>query len=87
MVFVMPILEKLKAFSDEARLTRQEIAIGYLKAAMPNAKIVFGADTPEQVRENRLCWERVMPATIISEIKQIFDDIDEKILNPSLWHD
>lgn len=85
MAYARSVIEKLKFFSKKAGLTRQELALGYIRAEMPNAEIVFGADTPEQVRGNRACWEKTLPATIISGIKQIFDDVDERILNPSLW--
>ncbi len=85
MAFAMPVLKKLESISVDSGLSRQEIALGYIKAEMPNSKVVFGADTPEHVKENLACWERTTPSSLTSEVKKHFDDVDEKILNPSLW--
>lgn len=85
MAYARPVLEKLESLSAKTGLTRQELALGYIRAEMPNAGIVFGADSPEQVRENKACWERTPPSSLISRIKKDFDDVDERILNPSLW--
>lgn len=83
--FARPVLEKLDSLSRRFGLTKQEIAIGYLKMKMPNAKMVFGADTPEHVKENLICWEKGYPLSLLSEVKRFFDSCDEKILNPVFW--
>ncbi len=83
--FAVPVLEKLKSLSIDLGLSQIEMALGYLKTEMLNSKFVFGADTPEQVKENCACLGKEFPPTIIYKIKRIFDDVDEKILNPALW--
>lgn len=85
MAFAKPILEKLETLSRNLGLTRQEIALGYLKSEMPNAKVIFGADAPTHVKENRVLWEGKPLPSLISRVKELFDVVDEKILNPSLW--
>ena len=85
MVFARTVIEKLESLSMDLGLTRQELALGYLKSEMPNAMVIFGADTPDHVRENRLCWEKVPPPSLASRVKNIFNDVDERILNPVLW--
>ncbi len=85
MVFAKPVLKKLESISVDSGLTRQEIALGYVKTQMPNSKVVFGADIPEHVRENLACWKKALPSSLVSEIKKQFDNVDEKILNPVLW--
>jgi len=85
MAFARPVLEKLELVSKDLGLTRHEMALGYLKKQIPSAKLVVGADTPEHVKENRKCWDKKPPASLAPMIKKYFDQIDEKILNPTLW--
>ena len=85
MAYARPVIDKLRSLSADEGLSRQELALGYIRAEMPNAGIVFGADTPEQVRENRACRERTLPASLVPVIKETFNDVDERILNPCLW--
>lgn len=85
MAYAKPVLEKLESISSEFALTRRELALGYVKAEMPNSEIIFGADTPVHVSENVSSWGKSLQPSLISEVKRLFDDVDEKILNPSLW--
>ncbi len=85
MVFVMPELEKVESLSRESGLTRHEIALGYIKLGMPGAKVVFGAETPKQVKENLTSWEKDIPFSLVSKVRKIFNSVDERVLNPSLW--
>ena len=85
MSFAKPVIEELESISNELKLSRKELALDYIKSEMPNAKVVFGADTPLHVKENVACWEgRVSPSSV-DRVKKIFDRVDEKILNPTLW--
>ncbi len=85
MSFARPILERLKCLSEELDLTRQEIALGYIRSAIPNSRVIFGVDTVEQVKENLLCWNKNPSPHMVSQVRKLFGCIDEKILNPTLW--
>ncbi|MBF0119201.1 MAG: aldo/keto reductase [Desulfobacterales bacterium] len=85
MSFAIPYIEKVDKLSKELRLTRHEIAFGYIKSAIPSAKIVFGAETKEQVIENLSAWQKDVSAFLSEKVKAIFPNVDEKLLNPSLW--
>jgi len=85
MSFVRPVLERLKHLSQDLSLTRQEIALGYIKSAIPNSRVVFGADNSEQVKRNLLCWNKKPSQYMVSQVKKLFDCIDESVLNPTLW--
>lgn len=85
MFFAKPVIEKLESISRDLKLSRQELALGYIKIEMPYAKVVFGADTPVHVKENLACWERALSPSSIPRIKNLFNNIGEKILNPALW--
>jgi aryl-alcohol dehydrogenase-like predicted oxidoreductase len=85
MSFAVPVLEKLENLSKEFGLTRHEIAFGYIKSKMPNAKVVFGVETKEQITENFVAWKKDFPAILSEQIGISFPNVSERILNPSLW--
>ncbi len=84
---VKHILEKINALAAELGLTRHELALGYLKARMPQAKLIIGVDTVQQVMANVMAWRSDSPATLKARVIETFDQIDERILNPMLWSD
>ncbi|MBT5307140.1 MAG: aldo/keto reductase [Candidatus Scalindua sp.] len=85
MEFARSTLEKLVSISQEFGMSRQEIALSYLKMVMPKAQIIFGAETPGQVKENVACWRKILPDSLINCLQKRFMSVDEKILNPVLW--
>lgn len=85
MAFARPVLKKLESLSSDLGLTKQEIALGYLKSEMPNAHIIFGAETQNQVKENVITWQKKVPESLVNQIKAFFPDVGEHILNPVLW--
>ena len=82
---VKPVLEKINALASEFGLTRQELALGYLKTRMPEAKLIIGVDTVQQVLVNTMAWRKDSPAILQTRVTETFDLVDEKILNPVLW--
>jgi len=85
MSFAKPVIEELESISNELKLSRKQLALDYIKSEMPDAKVVFGADTPLHVKENVACWEGESPPSSVDRVKMVFDRVDEKILNPTLW--
>lgn len=85
MAFCRPVLEKLESLSNNFGLSRQEIALGYIKSEMPNAYVIFGAETPEQVRENLMVWKKEIPKSLCNQVRTIFANVNEQIINPVLW--
>lgn len=85
MLFASPVLEQVEEVTRALGLTRPELALGYLKLAFPGAKILFGAETVEQVKFNCQGWKREYAPSIVRYIRETFSNVDERILNPSLW--
>jgi aryl-alcohol dehydrogenase-like predicted oxidoreductase len=85
MAFAKPLLKKLEFLASDLGLTRQEIALGYLKSGMPNAHVIFGAETQNQVKENVISWQKRIPESLINQVRAIFPNVSEHILNPLLW--
>lgn len=85
MVFAEGVLRRVGELTDELRLTRAQLAVGYVRAQWPGASLVLGAETPEQVRENAKFYDVCLDRAVCSRIRQEFLQVDEKILNPSQW--
>ena len=86
MSFALPILKKIKALSIDTGLTTQELALCYVKRAYPDAKILFGAETPKQVEENVGIWRRNPQEDFGKQAREMFDEIEERVLNPVSWN-
>lgn len=85
MRFVAPVLKRLNSLTRNVKLNIKELCIGYIKNAFPHCRLVFGAETPAQVRENLKFWNVVWPDGLTQRIQTEFEDVDEMILNPFLW--
>jgi len=85
MRFASPVLKRLNSLAQDVGLNIKELCAGYVKHAFPNAKIIIGAETLAQVKENLKCWNLVWTDGLVQRIQAEFKDIDETILNPSLW--
>jgi aryl-alcohol dehydrogenase-like predicted oxidoreductase len=85
MAFARSVIEKLVSLSNDSGLSRQEIALGYIKSKMPKAYVIFGAEIPGQVRENVEAWKKKIPESLGNKVRALFANVDERILNPSLW--
>lgn len=85
MQFAQPVLEKLVSLAKEFGMTRQELALAYVKKQFPKAKIIFGAELVDQIEHNVDCWNSNVSQTFVKRLHQDFRRVDEKILNPVLW--
>jgi aryl-alcohol dehydrogenase-like predicted oxidoreductase len=86
MASVKPVLVKLDRLALQYRLSRQAIALLYLRDRFAHAKVIFGAEAPEQVLQNTRCWQLEAPAGFLLELDDAFPELDENILNPAKWH-
>jgi aryl-alcohol dehydrogenase-like predicted oxidoreductase len=85
MLFARPVLDRIKSLAETLNITRHELAQGYLRAKVPEGKLVIGVDMPAQITENLNYWAKEPLVNLITLVEQSFENIDEKILNPSLW--
>lgn len=85
MRFAAPILNRLTLFAQDTGLKIMELCIGYIKHTFPYSKLVFGAETPAQVRKNLKCWNVPWSNELTQRIQIEFENVDEMILDPSLW--
>jgi len=86
MQFAKPALETLNRFCAEQDLDKQYFVIHYLLRRYPQAVIIFGAETPEQVLENSRIMEQDMIAAEKCRLwDQIYPEDNHRLLNPRLW--
>jgi aryl-alcohol dehydrogenase-like predicted oxidoreductase len=83
--FAAPTLKRVESMAKKNGLSRQHLAIGYARMAYGKAKIVFGAETVEQVRENIANWKSSIPEELLIVIQESFRAVDAKILSPNMW--
>lgn len=86
MANVKPVLMKLENLALRYGLSRQAIALLYVKNRFSDAKVIFGADQPEQVLENTRYWQLKPASDLLSDVDDAFQELDENILNPATWY-
>ena len=85
MKFAVSTLKMLDSVALEAGLKKGDLALGYVKQAYPEAKIIFGVESPEQLKENLNSWERSFSSHVIERVQNQFSYVEERILSPILW--
>ncbi len=85
MQFAVEVLKKLGDFSQETGLSKQELALAYVRQAYPQTKVVLGVETPEQISGNLKNWEATLPVGFVERVQEEFGYVEERILNPALW--
>ena len=85
MRFATTVAERLINFADDTGFSLKQLALGYVRSAYPEQKVVLGCETLEQIRENLEIWSKETPPEIVDRVRHEFQDIPEEILNPSLW--
>ncbi|KKU74162.1 MAG: NADP-dependent oxidoreductase domain protein [Parcubacteria group bacterium GW2011_GWA2_47_26] len=85
MKFARPVVERVEQLAQEFNITNQVLALQYVKTAFPDAHVIIGAETPQQVRDNVSVWNALPPAGIVERVREAFQSIDEKVLDPRQW--
>lgn len=88
--FLKPIEQNLARFRELCRanaLAPSQAALLWIQQRYPCAKIIFGAESPRQLRENldAAIWQKGIPPMLIEQLNTCLPPQDEEILNPSLW--
>lgn len=81
----LPYIESAEALAREFGVDRGGLALGFAKKAYPEANIVFGAETPDQVRLNLSYWAKQYSEEMVVRIRKEFEHVPESICNPLLW--
>ncbi len=85
MLFAKDVVRHLENLCQQLDLSRLELALLYVKTKWPLARVVFGAETSQQLRDNAVLFSKEFPKQLMSQIEEIEFDVKEDILNPSGW--
>jgi aryl-alcohol dehydrogenase-like predicted oxidoreductase len=85
MAFATPVLRKLDALCERHRSTRQQIALRYIKATYPRARIVLGAETVPQLKQNLTIWNDNVQSIFATDDLDDWAMVDERLINPASW--
>lgn len=82
-----PVVEKFQQISAAAGIQPSLAALLWLHHRYPEAAILFGAETPEQVRDNLnpAIWKQGPSPAFIRQMEAIVPPQKAELLNPSLW--
>ena len=85
MRFAKPMIFRLAAIANGVGLRREALLLGYVKHIYPSANVIFGAESPQQIRDNLRYWNTEIPNGLVFRLKEQFKDVEDRILNPNLW--
>lgn len=85
MAFAGDSVRRFNALVAKWELTPQQLSLGYIRAAAPDAKVLFGAETDAQVLDNLASWSTTLSDECFQDIQATFDTVQERVLNPALW--
>lgn len=85
MQYAAPIIQATEELCKELNMSRQELTLSYIKQKYPHAFVVIGTETKQQLVNNLAAWNSNQVLSITRRVDEIFANIDEKIINPTLW--
>ena len=83
--FALPVIQTMASLAHRLRVSSRVLALQYVKQAFPDAHVIIGAETPQQVQENISLWKAVPLLGIIDLIREAFDGVDERVVDPRMW--
>ena len=85
MRFARSTLISCESLAASYGISKLELALGYVKTAYPEAKIIIGAETCSQLDEVLAAWKTILPRDLLDEVRHSYADVDETITNPTAW--
>jgi aryl-alcohol dehydrogenase-like predicted oxidoreductase len=85
MGFAKPLVKEIEVLARRMGVPKDEMALGYIKQRMQGSRVIFGAESPRQVRRNILLWKNIPDRDFVGPIEKQFHDVQENILRPDLW--
>lgn len=83
--FAKSSLKKLDALCQELKMSRLEIALVYVRTKLPNARMIIGVESADQIQANVGYWKKDNGKFPTEYIENTFSKIDPIIVNPALW--
>jgi aryl-alcohol dehydrogenase-like predicted oxidoreductase len=77
-------LERWHKFCVKINMLPVEVALKYVCTVLPNAQIIVGTESPEQILANSKLARGYLPEELINEINN-WESPPEEVFNPSKW--
>ena len=82
---VKPYVAKFQGICKLFGLTPAQAALVFVRDIAQQHRVLFGAETPEQVKKNIEVWGSATPADALLSIGQAFNEIPEELIDPRRW--
>ncbi len=80
-------LKKIKKISNQYQISIAKLAFLFIRDIPEITSLVVGAEKVEQIKENlEMLKEPPIPRELSKLIMEEFEDLPEKITNPSMWN-
>lgn len=79
------IVRKIRELSEEAEISRVQLALQYVKRETAVSHLVFGVDSPEQLKEDIAHFQEELPPELLKQMGEAFADLEADLVMPSLW--
>lgn len=81
-----PYLQKLGEIATEYQMSINELAIRFLSSLNQISSIILGMENRTQIQENKAIFDKSsLPATLMEQLMNEFKEVQEEIINPTLW--
>ena len=80
-----PIVRRIGEISSETGISKVALAMAYVKRERAISHLVFGVDSIEQLKEDIVLFEQIVPNGILDLIENEFTALEADIVMPSLW--
>ena len=85
MAFCRGALAQLAHFRRKTGLSAHELALAYVRDAYPEAAVVFGVETVEQLRRNVVSWGAKNGDALVRSVQTQLADIAADVVDPRQW--
>ena len=85
MNFAAPALRKFRSICQKLNRPPRELALAYVRTKLPQTKVIIGVEMLEQLEDNCRTWNSQLSASVVDLLENEFSEIDQKIINPTLW--
>lgn len=80
------VLEDLDKIAAEFSIEKDMLALCYVRDRLPDAYVLMGAESPEQVDRNLQIWgSNRLPDDVMNLLESRFNNVPEAVVRPDLW--
>jgi len=82
----LPFLQRLRRLAQKAQMDVAQLAFSYVRDLTGVTSVVFGAENPDQVKQNAALQQApALPLDIREEIADAFQQLPLKVITPGMW--